>query len=308
MSSVAALVIIPGVFGFLGAYSEAMKPAIGLFGVFLFWLVAVILLAFFAIRLHVPEKSLHGLLVENEDKDEEIQSLIESNQGLEEAINLLSLQVNYCSSARGIMLTHARSDLKTLAELRTAIDDLATPLYLQNEALFGFGSSEQWCFTLYLYSQHHEQLLPVWRRKSANHLSGDKPRIWERGEGHVGKAFVDQKAIITGNASDGEVAEFSTLPPGREKDYDSKTYISYASIPVGPILSEDRRPYGVLVGTSDRPGRFDRENSAILYQISGAVASLLISGNLDIDDIAEVSAGEVHDINELRETTEENSD
>jgi hypothetical protein len=255
-------------------------------------------LFFFAIRLHLPERSVHALLVENEDLAQEKSSLLELVEELKSAINLLSLQANYCESVRGIVLAHSRRPIASCEEFRAAIDDVAAPIYIQTEEFFGCGASEGWCFTVYLYSRTRDCLVPIWRRASPAFLGGSNPRKWGRGEGHVGKAFVDQKAIITGNATSEEVADFSAVPPGKRKDYDAQMYVSFASIPIGPILKEDGRPYGVLVGTSDRPGRFDRENTAILVQVSGVIASFLIGGRLDVDELAALTEkGIVEDLN-----------
>src|SRR4051795_6013713 len=74
-SEVISIVLIPSVFGLLGAYSERLRPAI-------VWRCPLLgpcnpSVVFFAIRLHLPERSVHALLVENEDLAQEKSSLLE---------------------------------------------------------------------------------------------------------------------------------------------------------------------------------------------------------------------------------------
>ncbi len=292
IAGLASLAVVPIVLGLLGAYTAEIQRAFGSVALGAAWLLVLILLGFFAVRFNPTGRSLLALAVENEELEDKAAELEERARQLQRAIDLLAFEAGYAASARAAILLHARSGIRSLDELKGALADLAVPLAYQSEFLFEFGPSEGWNFAIYLYSEDRDVLLPVWRIRAENHPSprGGMGREWNRGEGHVGKAFVDQKPIITADCSQPEAAEFSTLPPGKERPHDP-AYVSFASIPIGPILSEDRRPYGVIVGTSDRPGRFNRSTAGVLVQIAGAIASLLITGGFNIDDFLEPNSG-----------------
>lgn len=287
-SSLASLVIIPGVCAVLGAFTPDLHRDLGSYGLGFLWLAVLALLAVFAIRLNPTGESLLELAVENEDQQDKIAQLTDREAELATQIDRLAFESSYSLSVRAAILTFARAKIATMEELRKAIDDLASPLYLQGEFIFQLQAAEAWNFAVYLYSAERDLLVPVWREKARRHRSahGSLGREWGRGEGHVGKAFVDKRVIITGDALSRDAEPFSTVPPSKERDYDKALYRSFASVPIGPLLEGDGRPYGVLVATSDRVGRFDRGNAGILEQIAGAIASLLIAGELDIDKVA----------------------
>ncbi len=291
LTGVAALVIVPGTCAVLGAFTPDLDKSYGTNVLIVIWVAVLLVLAALAIRLNPTGESLLALAVENEEFEETIATLIEEKSQLSSLVDRLALQASYSSSVRSAILSFARQNISDIEGLEKAINDLASPLYLEGEFIFDIGPSEAWSFAVYLFSESRDILMPIWRRKSQNHKSpkGDLGREWGRGEGHVGKAFVDQRVIITGDAQHPDAEPFSAVPPTKEKGYDRALYRSFASVPIGPLLAEDDRPYGVLVATSDRVGRFGRDNSGMLIQISGAVASLLITGGLDIDDLIQSS-------------------
>ncbi len=288
LSSVAVLVVIPGVCALLGAFTPDIHKDYGTNVVSFIWLSVLVFLAVFAIRLNPTGESLLGLAVENEEQQDAIAKMQDGEARLSELVDRLAFETNYSASVRSAILTLSRQRITTIGGLEKAIHDLASPLDLEGEFIFNIGPSESWSFAVYLYSTNRDLLVPVWRRKAKNHKSprSDLGREWARGEGHVGKAFVDQRMIITGDAQHPDAEPFSAVPTSKERPYDRAVYRSFASVPIGPLLTSDGRPYGVLVATSDRVGRFSRENAGILIQIAGAVASFLITGGLDIDVIA----------------------
>jgi hypothetical protein len=272
------------VIGFLGAFTSDIHKNYGSV-IYWLWLIVAILFIISALRLHLSSRSSIALVVDNEGLSDQVRELQIDSEQLTRAIDLLALQVNYGASARATILSHARRGIRTIEQLKEALADMAAPLYSQGEFIFDFRLSEKWSFTVFLFSEKQRLLLPVWRERAKDFPSFGETRAWGPGEGHVGKAFVDQKSIITGDVRSPEAAEFSSIPPHRRKDYDDDLYVSFASIPIGPILEEDRRPYGVIVGTSNQPGRFDREKAGILFQVAGAIASLLITSESDIDNL-----------------------
>ena len=302
LSSIAVLVLIPGVCAVLGAFTPDIHKEYGSNLVAVIWLAVLAFLAVFAIRLNPTGESLLGLAVENEDQQETIAAMTDREAQLRELVDRLAFETNYSASVRSAILSLARQKIATIDGLEKALHDLASPLDLEGEFIFDLAPSEAWSFAVYLYSKDRDLLVPAWRRKAKGHKSarGGIGREWARGEGHVGKAFVDQRMIITGDAQHPDAEPFSAVPLVKERPYDRATYRSFASVPIGPLLTGDGRPYGVLVATSDRVGRFSRENAGILIQIAGAIASFLITGGLDIDELAHDAPAESAGVDERR--------
>lgn len=287
LTSVTALAVVPGVCAILGAFTSDLDKQYGASSVAGIWIAVLIVLAALAVRLNPTGESLLELAVENEEQEDSIIQLRVREAELNDIVDRLAFENTYSASVRSAILTFARQKIDSIEGVEKAVDDLASPLYLEGEFIFDIGPSEAWSFAVYLYSRSRDVLVPIWRRKSQRHKSPHDSlgREWGRGEGHVGKAFVDQRMIITGDSQHPDAEPFSAVPPAKERSYDKSSYRSFASLPIGPLLTEDGRPYGVLVATSDRVGRFGRDNVGILVQIAGAVASLLITGGLDIDDL-----------------------
>ena len=283
IAAVATLFIFPAIIGIFGAGTADAVTYFGLNLVIFVWSAVVIVFCLFFWRWNPTGEDVVGLAVSHENLENEVSECEKRIEKYARSINLLTIQANYSISSRNTIVTHVKAGMPDRAALEKAINDLADPLIAQGEEIFGLGSGERWSFAVYLYSKKSATLISVWRDRARCHPSRGMGRAWAAGEGHVGKSFTDQIPYITGDARSEEARQFSTAPPLKIEPYDRDTYISFAAIPIGPILNQDTRPYGVLVGTSDRVGRFDRENSGILVQIAISIASLLITGNFDID-------------------------
>ena len=182
-----------------------------------------------------------------------------------------------------MIATYVTDGLKSLKDLEAAVGSICSPLVNEGELLFGFGGSEKWNFACYLYSAQDDLLVPIWRERARTHPSTGIGRKWGRGQGHVGKTFVDAQTIITGDALHADVAQLCSAPKELEVEYDNTAYRSFVSVPIGPLLATCNRPYGVLVGTSDREKRFDKENSAILEHAASVIASLVVLADTNFD-------------------------
>lgn len=138
-------------------------------------------------------------------------------------------------------------------------------------------------FTLsvYIYSKERDLLIPVWRKRSECHPSSGAGRSWGRGQGHVGKAFVDRKPIVTGDAGHPDVKQLCGAPASLEAEYDQLAYRSFASVPI--LAATQESPYGVLVATSDVVDRFDDVSSQLLLIHADAIGALFALNNVDID-------------------------
>ncbi|WP_026481063.1 GAF domain-containing protein [Ahrensia sp. 13_GOM-1096m] len=164
------------------------------------------------------------------------------------------------------------------------ISEICAPIYLSGDSLFGFEISEKWSVSLYLHHAKNDLLVPVWREKSATHPSNGLGRVWRQGEGHVGKAFIDRRPILTGNANDEGVAQLCRARGSKLAPYDVNAYVSFASIPLTLTSDDKLNPLGILVASSDKLGRFSEEDTAeILMHYSETIAAILELSAIDID-------------------------
>tara|TARA_R110002095_G_scaffold60369_1_gene51436 strand:- start:37 stop:768 length:732 start_codon:yes stop_codon:yes gene_type:complete len=200
-------------------------------------------------------------------------SEIKQSQKSLAAFNLRKMSVSYIE--QGI------SNKDGLGEM---LSDVLAPLYLTGGQLLGFLGTESWSLSVYLYSKTQDKLVPIWREKSRNHPSQGKSRSWGRGEGHVGKAFVDRETIFTADASDGEVAKLVEAKGDNKRSYDQIAYRSFASIPFGVFGSQTQGlPIGVVVGTSNEPNRFNLESTELAQHFAETLGVILSLTHFDVD-------------------------
>jgi nitrate reductase NapE component len=283
VANVVAFVLFPIVMGWLGAFTSDIYRVHPWLAVAL-WVLTFISFGLFWWRAYPSTPALLKLVDQNETLGDQIDELEITISDLGQSLNLLAAQATFSISSRVMLVHYLKRGISTVAEVRECFSEILAPAYLDGEFLFGFGGSERWNFAVYLYSSEQDLLVPVWREKAQNHPSAGMGRSWGRGQGHVGKAFVDLQTIITGDSQLEEVAQLSAAPTRLQRGYDGSTYRSFAAIPIGPMLPDkEPLPYGVLVATSDRVGRFDRENTAVLSQAAGIIGSLIALGSLEID-------------------------
>jgi hypothetical protein len=145
-------------------------------------------------------------------------------------------------------------------------------------------SAELWNFSVYMYNAHNDLLEPVWRDRHPDHPSGTgNGRVWKPGVGHIGLAFSQQDARITADARVPGSAELLRLPSGYGRAYDEATYVSFVSQPIP--RSPELQPWGVIVATSNVPGRFTEVNGLALRHAAaelGTILSLAYNGPVPI--------------------------
>jgi hypothetical protein len=190
-----------------------------------------------------------------------------------------------------------KSDIKSLNLLQTSIQafrELESQFIRKNEAdlinfidltvsiivdirdqLFNFGANELWNFAVYLYNPDSDKLEVVWRKKHHNHPSQGEERKWKSGQGHIGKAFSDGTAKITGDALESNTASLMSPPPRLQRSYDQEAYRSFASIPI-MLENETEVPFGVLVATSNKVNRFNKFNCLILKHLADTLANVIV--------------------------------
>jgi hypothetical protein len=221
----------------------------------------------------VAKQSVQDLYFHAKDLKESADSLRLERDGLLKRAELYSFIEKYAAACSSSLLSYSGQTLDW-AGLERVVKNVLEPLVANGEDIFGFGPSEKWNFVVYIYHQATDELVAVWREKGQAHPSEGLGRKWRRGQGHVGFAFANARAVITEDGRDQDVRNLVTAPEGHRRDYDEDVYVSFASIPIGPVGAQ-LEPLGVLVATSDRAGRFSSENSRIFAQAALALANCI---------------------------------
>lgn len=164
-------------------------------------------------------------------------------------------------------LTHVVSEVLDACLKRTEITDAEARRLLgfcleaiAERKMRLFGVEEDYLnISLYVWDGSSEALaLVACFRSNPSHVKAEHRR-WRVGEGHVGKAFELQRELVCSDAREPDVAMWIAAPPDKVKDTDDRRYVSLAAVPVGLKASE---PLGVLIMTSDVPGRFSNDAEA----------------------------------------------
>jgi len=276
-------VFVPVVLAGLGAVSPSLwsySPGITLAA----WAVIIVFWAGIWWCARPPADSLFSLSVRLSEEKDRFRELEEREQQIAALARKWNFESISASTLRNMVGQYLADGLNNEDEFLEAIREILSPLYISGAAIFGFNGAEKWSFALYIYSDSRDLLMPIWRERSIGHPGSDKSRTWGRGEGHVGKAFVDGAAIITGDASLKDVKQLALGPALKNKKYDD-VYISFASVPVGPIGEAGKRPFGILVATSNSKDRYDKNSGYLLKHYADSIATILALSNLNRDCI-----------------------
>ena len=136
-----------------------------------------------------------------------------------------------------------------LMETLSALLDMVVA---QKDVLFGM-TDERWNFAIYLYEPTGDQLECLICRRPIRAEETAPHRAWHPGEGHVGLAFSRGEELVASDTSDPQIEQLFRGHDAKYRDDDTTRYRSIASI---PIRTRGDNPWGVLVATSDRAGRF----------------------------------------------------
>lgn len=118
--------------------------------------------------------------------------------------------------------------------------------------LFGM-DADRYNFAIYLYEPAVQRLDCVACRRPIRAEEEARHRSWETGEGHVGLAFQIKREVVAADTSEPAAQALFDAPVEKRREDDRERYRSIASL---PIRFAGEEPYGVLVATSDTPGRF----------------------------------------------------
>ncbi|MDP9837627.1 hypothetical protein J2T09_002379 [Neorhizobium huautlense] len=282
-TDVALVVVMPALWAGLGVFSTILWSDY-YWLVLLCWLLAIVLHGLFWFRSYPSDSSVFSLTVENFDlraDHAELKALLENaKKWVFHSIAALTLRQMTVAACRG--------KVTVSSDLIEFVGDALSPLYLNGGEVLGFEASERWSIGVYLYFPDKDQLQQIWREKSRNHPSGEVGRSWGRGQGHVGKAFVDGKPIITGDAAHPDVIQLCGAPAMLHQNYDVEIYRSFASIPIGPFDEEGALPYGVLVATSDRQDRFDADSGLLLMHFADSIGVVIALGEFSAVEASDV--------------------
>lgn len=118
--------------------------------------------------------------------------------------------------------------------------------------LFGM-NDDRWNFAIYFFNAASGELDCIACRRPIRAEEEAPHRSWKPGIGHVGIAFQTVRTIVAADTSEPEARALFDAPEGLRNPDDVERYRSIASV---PIRLQDENPIGVVVGTSDAPGRF----------------------------------------------------
>jgi len=122
----------------------------------------------------------------------------------------------------------------------------------QKDVLFGM-TGERWNFATYFYDRTTDQLDCLLCRRPIRAEETAPHRAWHPGEGHVGLAFSRGEELVASDTADPQIEQLFRAHGAKHRGDDTIRYRSIASI---PIRTRGDNPWGVLVATSDRAGRF----------------------------------------------------
>lgn len=289
-SVLAANVFLPAAIAvWLNLYS-VLSPV----DVALFWIPMAALVLAQAVLVWIQLRGPHTVqeaYFEARSLQDRVAELGSSNERLVSEIGYLST-VQEAAFAWHVMLRgYVAQGISEPSAFIEAVDEIMSIAVGAREKLFAMESGELWNFSLYVMIPSRGKLVPVWRDREPRHPSVNKGREWGPGQGHIGKAYADRSAKITNDATDPDVAGLLEPPEPMRQAYDDKAYRSFASIPVG-LMVDDADPFGVLVATSDRVGRFNKGNCLILRHAALVLTHLAYYCKLDpekllLDDAAE---------------------
>jgi hypothetical protein len=149
----------------------------------------------------------------------------------------------------------ARSDADDTGAKNARTGNLSALLDMvvaEKDVLFGM-AGERWNFAVYLYDRTTDQLDCLICRRPTRAEEAAPHRAWRPDERHIGLAFSRRDELVASDTTDPQIERLFRAPGAKYRADDTTRYRSIASI---PIRLRGERPWGVLVATSDRAGRF----------------------------------------------------
>lgn len=222
------------------------------------------------------KKAAEGRAEDARRLNEQLRAELVKTERLGETVEAMRRSVDFAISTRSAAPDHI--EMSGLLDLLVASKD----------ALFSMGD-EQWNFSIYLWCDTEKELKAVASRRPGRGDEEKSHRSWGPGEGHVGKAFLDRRTIVSEDTQLAAVKAFFEAPQGKQgSGDDSARYRSVAAVPFGfDAENPASMPKGVVVATSDIPGRFepsdgitDSEAVKPIRALSNTLATLLAVNHL----------------------------
>lgn len=181
------------------------------------------------------------------DRVEDLGSNIDSlERDFKYVTTLFSISVALREIIEGIMATGLQVNRGEL------LGRMLDVLVADKSTLFDM-DSDRFSFGVYLYEPTTQRLDCISCRRPTRAEEDAPHRSWEPGEGHVGLAFQIKREVIAADTSDPLTQALFDAPEAKRQPTDRDRYRSIASIPIRLAANE---LVGVLVATSDVPGRF----------------------------------------------------
>jgi len=146
----------------------------------------------------------------------------------------------------------------------------------QKDVLFGM-TGERWNFAIYRYEPTGDRLECLICRRPIRAEETAPHRAWQPGEGHVGLAFSQGAELVASDTADPQIEQLFRGHGTKHRDDDTARYRSIASIPIRTLSDS---PWGVLVATSDRAGRFRPVTASSRSAIDHAEPLRVLATNL----------------------------
>jgi GAF domain-containing protein len=181
-----------------------------------------------------------------------IDLLTETSKIKDDGLKWLSVLYSVSLALRdfiGPLVMRGTLDEKTKKE---RFDEMLDLVLSQKADLFGIGD-ERFNFAIYLPDPGQETLSCFCCRRRDRADEEAPHRSWPMGHGHVGRAFQDERELIASDVQDATMEAYFRTPDHLARKDDSARYRSLAAV---PIMIGGAKPLGVLIATSDVPGRF----------------------------------------------------
>lgn len=266
------------------------------------WLITVVIYVLIWWKSNPLSENVYRLLLQKQHDDRIISELNSDSAYFKKLIGDLYIKNIASFALRAMSVDYIKSIVGSglsKSDFQEMLDEIMAPFYLQGDVVFGFEISEKWSISIYLFDCSENILKPVWRQKSNSHPSQGIGREWRPGEGHVGKAFIDRRPILTGNARDEAVAQLCGARLSKQEKYDSDTYVSFTSVPIAVASNDSIDPYGVLVVTSDREERLSEESATeLLMHVAETMAVILELSQVNVSCLVQPNRGTKYESDE----------
>lgn len=153
------------------------------------------------------------------------------------------------------------------------VQALLVPLMADRTDALDFRSEDMHNFVVYKFNQDSRQL-EVFYRLCDDRIETHN-RSWGKGQGHVGIAFAQKRAIISGDVADAE-----ELIDRVSYETDKEYYSSFISVPIPDVDESADEPIGVFVITSSRAGQFGDEHTIVADSFALLLSTLFCAHRL----------------------------